>query len=89
MDKRAKPQTQKIKVKTEGPIVFVFYALFSIFLWRSNYALSNQVTIEVLNIYIITEVGTTQLSMARSRQHAQFNCIRAVNALVMFNWAVL
>ena len=28
---------KKIKVKTEGPIVFAFYALFSILLWRSNY----------------------------------------------------
>ena len=30
----------KIKAKTEGPIVFIFYALFSIFLWRSNRSLS-------------------------------------------------
>ena len=29
-DKATNGQTQKIKVKTEGPIVFVFYALFSL-----------------------------------------------------------
>ena len=30
-DKAIKSQTQRIKVKTVGPIVFVFYYLFSIF----------------------------------------------------------
>ena len=36
---RTNPQTdirKKSKVKTEGPIVFVSYALFSILFWRSS-----------------------------------------------------
>ena len=72
-DKVAKPQTQKIKVKTEGPIVFVFMICFLSFFgslimkgidyYKNNYApdtkrVSLSLTFRMLNKFNIWRIAT-------------------------------